>query len=395
MTRVCHITHDLGDGGAERLLIELAEVAPTVGLEIVVVSLLPNDGQHHAAALRAMGVTVRTAGLGGQWDPRGFTRAARIVRDLDPAVIHSHQKQADLVAAYVARRLGRPLVSTLHRIEDEATGMDRVKRRLAALARTRVAARTVAVSEAQRRWYLDTFRCDPARLVTIHNGVRRPAPVTPEARRRIRSGLGVTDEHVLAAMIGVVRPGKGHAQLIAAARLLGEGSPVRFVCAGDGPLLGELRRSAADTGGRVTFTGWRSDVPDLLASSDLIVHPTLFDALPTALIQGLAAGLPAVASDVGGVPEIVDRDCGILVPPDDPAALAGAVEALAGSEDRRRAMGQRAARRFAEEFDSEIWARRLRELYDTVLGSHPVRSGGGPGTGPASAPERSGPARIH
>lgn len=366
--RVCHVTHDLGDGGAERLLIELAATAPAVGVALSVVTLMPTDGQRHAAMLKDLGVRVDSLGLAHQWDPRAFRRGVQVIARHQPAVIHSHQKQADLVAAVVAHRLNRPLVSTLHRIESSVTPLGRVKRRLGAEARRRQASRTIAVSEAQRRWYLATFRPSRNPVVTIHNGMRPPHPIDEDARRRIRRELAVGDGEIMATMLGVMRPGKGHAQLIAAARMLGKASTVRFVCAGDGPLLNGLRTEAARSaqGSVVGFPGWRSDAAQLLAASDLVVHPTLYDALPTALIQGLAAGLPAVASNVGGIPEIVAPDCGLLVPPDDPPALAAAIASLADDPGTRSAMGAAARRRFDAEFAVDIWVGRLRRLYEEI-----------------------------
>jgi glycosyltransferase involved in cell wall biosynthesis len=367
---VCHLTHDLGDGGAERLLVELAAVAPSAGIDVRVLSLLPNAGQRNAARLRSLGVPVATAGLAGMWDPRGFHRAAAHLRAVGAALVHTHQKQADLVGAVASRFVGIPQVSTLHRIDDAATGAERLKAGAGAGARARSAARTIAVSDAQRDWYLRTFRCDPAKVVTVRNGVTEPRRVDAAARAATRRDLGVPEGAVMAIMLGVMRPGKGHEELITAAGLLPTTSPVCFVAAGDGPLLDELRArvaAAALPAGRLLLPGWRSDTDELLAASDLVVHPSLFDALPTALIQGLAAGRPAVASEVGGIPEVVDETCGVLVPPGDPASFAAAVQALAEDQSRRAALGASARRRYLEEFSAEVWINRLRRVYEQAL----------------------------
>jgi glycosyltransferase involved in cell wall biosynthesis len=100
------------------------------------------------------------------------------------------------------------------------------------------------------------------------------------------------------------------------------------------------------------------------------VQPSLFDALPTALIEGLAAGLPAVASRVGGIVEIVTPDVGILVPPGDPDTLARSLIELARDPQRRWQMGRAARRRFEQEFDAQRWVRTLRSLYDEVIADH-------------------------
>ena len=139
-----------------------------------------------------------------------------------------------------------------------------------------------------------------------------------------------------------------------------------FVLAGNGPRAEALRRRAAGDD-RVMFAGFREDVAGLLAAADFLVHPSRQDALPTSLLHALAAGLPIVASGVGGIPEIVPADAGWLVPPGEPAALAEAIVTVAGDEAGRRLMGKRSRERFEEEFDARAWADRLRSIYAEVL----------------------------
>ncbi len=298
--------------------------------------------------------------LPSRWDPRGLRRAVRLLRADPPDLLHSHLKHADLVAAYAAPRLGIPMVSTLHLVEDEVGMVGRLKRDLGAWARRRRAARTIAVSDALRRWYLDAFPVDPATVVTIPNGIPAPEPVPAERRAALRAEFGVPDGCLLAATVAIFRDGKGHDDLLDAARLL-EDVPIRFVLAGSGPEEARLRARVEAEGltGRVVFAGFREDVAALLAAADLVVHPSHADALPTALIHALAAGVPAVATRVGGIPEIVGDDAGMLVAPGEPAALAGAIRDLAGDAGRRRQMGEAARARFAARFEGTAWARRL------------------------------------
>ncbi|MBN2114474.1 MAG: glycosyltransferase, partial [Acidimicrobiia bacterium] len=269
---------------------------------------------------------------------------------------------------YAAPRLGVPLVSTLHLVEDEVGLLGRFKRDLGAWARRHRAARTVAVSEALRRWYLEAFPVDPATVVTIPNGIPAPPPGTAQERAALRAEFGVAEGELLAVTVAIFRPGKGHDDLLDAAALLDE-QALRFVLAGSGPEEQRLRARVRREGleGRVAFAGFREDVAALLAAADVVVHPSHADALPTALIHALAAGVPSIATDVGGIPEIVGEDAGVLVPPGNPAALAAAVRALAHDGSRRRRMGAAARARFASCFEGGVWARRLRRLYEEVL----------------------------
>lgn len=367
--RVCHVIHTLAPGGAEHLLVDLARVASQVGIEMSVVSLMPTSQFAYHKDLRSQGTDVRSLCLASRWDPRFLTRAAVVCRAQRPDLLHAHLKHADLVTSYVAPRLMVPWVSTLHMIEAAPTPILRLKRRVAYHSRLRSAARTIAVSDALRRWYLEAFAVPPAGVVTIRNGVAPASPASRGQRTKIRRSLGVPEDAVVAAMVGIMRPTKGHSQLIAAAAHLGERSGVIFALIGDGVLRMELEQEACASGvlGRnVVFCGFREDVPLVLAACDLLVHPSLDDALPTALIHGLAAGMPIVASDVGGVSEIVTADCAQLVPPGDAEALAAAVDHLGRDEGLRRRMGAAASRQFRREFEVVLWAERLAGLYREV-----------------------------
>jgi glycosyltransferase involved in cell wall biosynthesis len=365
--RIVHIIHALGPGGAEHTLVDLAREAPDHSIDLHVVSLMDFGAHPYPRQLRALGAGVHSLGLPSRWDPRSLGRGLRLVRDLEPDAVHSHLKHADLVAAWVAWRLDLPMISTLHVIEDAPTTIGRFKRLMAGQARLRIASRTVAVSEALRRWYLETFNADPARVVRIPNGVHRPALVAD--RTTVRESLGVRHDAVVATMVGIMRPDKGHQQLIAAVAQLQSGADVQFVLLGDGPLRSEFEAQAVDLGltsDRLIFAGFREDVPDILAASDLVVHPSLDDALPTALLHALGAGTPVVASDTGGIPEIIDSEVGMLVPPGQVDELVAALQELIELLPSPT-MTAAAKARFENEFAASIWASRLRNLYEEVV----------------------------
>jgi glycosyltransferase involved in cell wall biosynthesis len=365
--RACHLIHDLRAGGAEHLLAELASLAGGAGIDLSVVSMMPFGGRRFPAVLADLGVPVRSLDLSSRWDPRGPRRAATVLADLDAEVVHSHLKHADIVASFAAPRLGIPMVSTLHLIEEDVSVVGAAKRRLAAGRRMRHAARTIAVSEATRRWYLDRFGGDPARVVTIYNGVADPGVVSEAERSSTRTELGVPPDAPLVVTIALLRPGKGHDVLLdAAVRLPG----VWFAVVGEGPEEGRLRRLAEHLGlaDRVVFAGFRDDVPRVAACADVVAHPSLADALSTALVHASAVGAAIVGSDVGGIPEIIGGGAGVLVSPGDPNALSEAITALLGDSGRRELMGAAARRRFEELFEGHAWARRLAALYRDVAG---------------------------
>jgi glycosyltransferase involved in cell wall biosynthesis len=359
-------------GGAETLLAHLAAGAPAADLDVSVGYLLERDGSPAAAALRARGVEPELVGVRTLLGPADLRRVRRHVAAAGPDVLHTHLGYADLMGGLAARSLGVPSVATIHVMERSADARERVKDELMALARRRCAGRVVCVSEAARRWYLATGWDRPEHVVAVPNGVAAEAPAAGD-RARIRAELGLGPDDVVAAMLGVLRPGKGHDVAVAAVDALRARLPhLQLLIAGDGPARPEVARLAARLGGAALLTGHRDDVPAVLAASDVLLHPTTRDAFPSALLEAMAAGRPAVATAVGGIPEIVvDGETGLLVAPGAGAGdVAAALGRVAGDRALRERMGAAGRRRFEERFTAEAWARRLRAVYE-VAGARP------------------------
>jgi glycosyltransferase involved in cell wall biosynthesis len=152
----------------------------------------------------------------------------------------------------------------------------------------------------------------------------------------------------------------------AIARLVPRYPLLRLRVAGDGPRAQELRALAASLGvaDRVALLGHREDVAMLLEEADLFVLPSRSEAFPNSVVEAMAAGLPVIASAVGGLPELVDSGrTGLLVPPDDPVALASALEALVSVPERARAMGDAARTEIARRYSFDRMVRSFEDLY--------------------------------
>ncbi len=215
----------------------------------------------------------------------------------------------------------------------------------------------IAVSEAVRRAF--QRRYPAVRIDVIHNGVevetfeRRSASRSLELKRE----FGFAENAPVIVTVSVLRAGKGIDVLLRALRHV----DAQLLVVGEGPMR-TAWSALADT--RVRWAGYRDDVPRLLAGADLFVLPSLDDAFPTVLLEAMAAELPIVATDVGGIPEILDSAAvGVLVPPGDVAALAAAIEGLLRDEERRCRTAEAGRRRAVEEFSTTRWAERLMALY--------------------------------
>lgn len=379
---VAHVIHSLGPGGAEAVLVDLARAASSAAIRLVVVGL--SDAQSESGTdnrvvplLRDQGVTVYEM-HSGRYDVTAVMRLAKVLRDEGVDIVHTHLKHADLVGGLAARLIGVPAVSTLHVIDIPTSRMHRARVRAAVLGRRFLSSAVIALSSAQRRWYAH-YAGAGAPIVVLPNGVVEPTVTRP--RSELRAELGIPEGELLAVCASLMRPEKGHADLIEAVRLLPADVPLVVALAGDGPLLDGIR-CAVDSdralAQRIRILGFRRDVPDLIAAADFVVQPSLEDALPTSLISALAGGRPIVATDVGGIPDIVGPGCGLLVEPANPAALSSAMTEMATTirSDAAALAGiRRAARaRYETTFSADVWAHNLRALYDRVLAGGSVGS---------------------
>ncbi len=365
--RVAHVIHSLGAGGAETVLEHLVPAAADTGVEVVVIGLSDAEDNRTAERLRALGATVHELHR-ARYDPTVVRAVADLLRAERIDLVHTHLKHADVVGGAAARRVGVPAVSTLHVIEDPTSAAARLRVRFAAAVRSRLAARTVAVSGAQRDWYA-VWAPHPERIALVPNGVAEPAPV--RTREQVRAELGVAPDQVLAMTVSLMRPEKGHGDLLDALTGIPDDVPLVAALAGDGPLLHDIRaRVDGDPRlrDRVRVLGFRTDVDDLLAASDLVIHPSRADALPTSVVSAIASGRAVVATDVGGLADIVGAGAGVLVPAGSVPELRDAVIELTGDRARRDALGADGRQRYLTEFAAPVWASRLQELYTQVAG---------------------------
>lgn len=321
-----------------------------------------------AERLRELGVAPEQVPIRSLIGPRDLRRVRAHLARVQPDLLHTHLGYADFLGGIAARSLRIPAVSTLHVMEWDREWRERVKLMLIALARTACCQRVICVSDAARARYVAAWPARRDRVVTVHNGVAAVRRVG--AGRAVRAELGIAPGDPVISMITVLREGKGHAVAIEAVAALRAHFPgVRLVILGDGPAANEIRALAAPLGDAAIVTGHRSDVMEVLDATDILLHPSRVDAFPTALLQAMAAGVPVVATRVGGIPEIVeDGRHGVLIPaPPRASDIGRAITDLLADPKRRRALAAAARERFDERFSVEAWMRRLLPVYEAAI----------------------------
>jgi glycosyltransferase involved in cell wall biosynthesis len=283
----------------------------------------------------------------------------RLIRVTDAALVHANGSRAMAYAGVAARLASRPALWHV-RIADSDGLVDRA---LCALA-------TVVV--ATSRAVACRFAWAPAKVRLVPNGVdlKRFAPRPGSAA--VRAGLHISPSAPIAVSIGRHVPEKGYRHLLDGAALLERATPgVHWILIGDGELRGELEAQAGRLGlaSHVHFTGWRDDVGEMLALADAFVLPSESEGFGRVLVEAMAMGRAVVATNVGGIPDIVlDGETGLLVEPANPAALAHAVRALFDDPARAARLGAAGRARAESTFSLGAHVAAVERVYDEVLG---------------------------
>jgi glycosyltransferase involved in cell wall biosynthesis len=299
--------------------------------------------RRNGAAQRRLTVD-RLRVIGGYFarTPMSVLRARR----LDPSVIYSSQQHYDCrLASTMALAIRRPQIIHLHYNIGPT-----LKRHV--LQRLRRCDHVVTVSDYIREQAI-RHGVSEHRVTTVHNSIEAFASAPPGTPDRVRADIGVPVDSYVVGMVSRLDPGKGHLDAIAAFTTFARDRPdVWLVIAGRGTAEADIRRRAAESSvaDRIVLTGFRSDVPELLASFDSFLHPSRHEPFGMAILEALASGLPTVAYREGGIPEIVNGDCGILVEPCDVDGLADALRSLYDDAGTAAGMGHAARTRVESTF---------------------------------------------
>ncbi len=355
--RALFVCPTLAVGGAERRLAVLVPALRERGFSPTVITL-KHEGRFYDE-LCAQGVPVHFAAMGSRADLKGARRAFALARSARPDIVVTHSIDAHVIGHRMATNAGVSHVA----LEGGGPGLRPAlhRRMLYRLVAPR-ADRVIAVTAAQVP-ALVSLGYPEHRVVVIPSGV--PAPEPRRGRAEVRAELGVGDAEVLALLVATLRPEKRaplFVDAVAAAR--GAGAPVRGVVAGAGPEL-ELVREHAAAAGCVAVLGQRDDVSDLIAAADVVCLTSRTEGLPVVVLETMAVGRPVLATAVGGIPEAVTPETGVLVD-GDATGLSDALVRLAGDPGAREAMGRAARARFLAAYTSErmadAYAAQLREL---------------------------------
>ena len=360
---VAHVITSFAANGPGMVLAYLFPHLRKSGVKLTAIALDDLPGPSVDQRLREAGAETATLGMHGWLDVMITERLAETFKQHQPDLVHTHLLRADLFGRSVALQSGIPFVTTVHSTDPYRSKwylwpLNRLERRT--LKRCK---RVICISKAVQEYTCRTTGLDPNLCKII------PSGIDPEENQNVSATQPEQkDRPFTVGAIGDLTRQKGHRILVEAVRYLKDDS--RCLIAGQGPLRRKLGKLAGslDIGNRVKFLGWVDDIKAFLAGLDVFVAPSLIEGQSLAVLEAMAAGLPVVASRVGGLPEVVqDGVTGLLAAPGNPLELQEAIKVLRDDPSRRRDMGQAGRERVQEHFTSARMAEGYLQVYEKVL----------------------------
>lgn len=316
---ILHMIETGGPGGAEQMLLRLADAYGQRGFSQMV--CLRKDGWL-AREVRRRGLSLKIIHLNRLPDVSGLKKLYDLVRKQGVTAIHAHEFAMNVRGAILGRLQGIPVAATVH---SKGYFGDKWVRRQAYRFAGR-SATIIAVTEDIRQYLIEKGGLKAERVCVIPNGVDAERFRYNEEKRRVfRGKFGVQEDQLLLGTVGSYYQVKGHRFLIEAMkRLVAVNQSLKLVMAGQGPLSDQLQKQAEDSGlGKyVQITGFVDDIPGFLSALDIFVMPSISEGMPLSLLEAAANERCIVATNVGGIPDIiVNQKTGILVPPGNVEAL--------------------------------------------------------------------------
>ncbi len=309
------------------------------------------------------GLTTLSAPMHFPGDPQTLFRIMARHNEEPIDIVHSHTSHSILHASFAAAACRIGLHFHTRRVDfriSPISALTKYKYKIAGI---------IAISEQIRKVLMDCG-IHEQRIKRIYSGIDIEELLSRKTEKNVRQEFGINDDELLAGTVGHLADHKDHQNLLKAAKRILNVCPCKIMIVGAGSLMPVLKRTADELGidAHVIFTGFREDVPDLIAGFDLFVLPSKLEGLCTSLLDAMALRKPVVACKTGGIPEVVaDGETGLLVPPEDDAALAEAVTDLFLKPEKMRKYGGAGERRVKKYFTADRMVEGTLDYYKAFL----------------------------
>ncbi len=372
--KVIHLVEDLKIGGAERVIADTVLGLDRKKYDASVWCV--TRGGETATELSERGIEVKILGISSYRNPLNTLKLTRLLRAARPDIVHTHGYFASVIGRLAARRAEIPVILT----HVHSTYWEYRKRHLMIERKlSRFTQKIICCSRAVENFVKNTEKITDDKTIVIYNGVDEERFSPFKSPTSIRTELGMDEKAAVVGTVSSLTSHKGHEYFIQATSLVLNTLPsAKFLIVGDGPLRKKLENQAKNLNihPSVIFTGTRKDIPEMLSLMDVFVLPShTREGLGIAIIEAMAAEKPVVATDIGGIPEVVNHgETGLLVPPGDPESLSKAIIELLQNPLRAKTMGEKGRTRVKEKFTTKKMLSEIEHVYQSLTRERKVKT---------------------
>ncbi len=380
-TRVLHLVNEFNPASTNRRVLNLI-----AGLDrdryVNHVGCVKRPDGPMADEFQGVGAEVINFGKSaGKFGYKLFPQLAHYIREQNINIVHTHALRADLMGGLAVRLMrDRPvLLASKGNTSYIPNQKGWLARNILYWPVMYLPDKIITVSEAMRNQIIDRLRLKSNRIMSLHTGIEIDSFYKPETRDACREKLGIAPGDFVATYTGRLVTGKGLDNLLnAVPQFANLRKQCRVLIVGEGPLRESLQKQVQelDIASHVVFTGFRSDIPEILAATDVFVLPSLSEGLPQSIMEAMSAGKAVVATSVGGVVELIEPETektGILIPPRNPQALAKALGRLCENQHLCEELGRNARAFMRRHFSTERMVRDYDKLYQHMREIHLTR----------------------
>jgi glycosyltransferase involved in cell wall biosynthesis len=366
--KLLYLITDLSLGGAQKVLTYIIEHLDRNWFRPLVACLYGGDSPI-GDDLRNMGIPVYDLKMNKKWRLDSLWRLYKLLHTKDITILHSSLFHANMAARLVGTLAHTPIIITWRQNINIGSNFRDFTNKLTSSLDDHV----VAVSENTRLIELQASGVPPNKVSVVHNciDVARYELTKSLDRNIIRAGLDIPKDAFLLGVVGRLHPQKGLFFLLdALLKIKNSIEQVELLIIGEGALRYDLEAHADSIGvsGITKFTGPRTDIPEILRALDVFVLPSLWEGLPLALLEAMASGLPVIATDVGGIPEVViNRETGLLIQPSNSQAIADAVLLLFNDRNLRIRLANAGSAFVYAQFSAQTLVKEMETVYKHLL----------------------------
>lgn len=373
---ILYVIENIEFGGGERVFSQIIRGLDKERFGVFVAS---NPGGIFEKKLTEVGMKIDPVRMTNRYNLGIISRLKKIIKTKDIQIVHSQGGRADFFARIAARIANVPIIisSMAMLVEGYDVSISR-KRLYVSIDRwtERWVNKFTVLSEAMRRSLIERHKIPPENIVKIYNGIEIEEynPDLKELRNKkleVRRELGLKNDVPVIGAVGRLVWQKGFEYLIRAApEVLKKCPEARFLILGEGPLKNKLiltgeKLNVAD---RIIFTGFRSDIKEILASIDVLAMPSLLEGLPMVLLEAMAMAKPIVATKIDGITEVLENiKTGLLVPAKNSHALAEAIVRILDDKEKANFFGQNAREAAKEKFSVKKMVEQIELAYEKLL----------------------------